>query len=84
MTRRFHKHKIILDENFYSRNKLPKLNQDFDIKHIKQDLNKAGLEDTAVYRLAVKLSKKLTAFFHKSSKKSLLGKLTILTGKSEL
>jgi predicted nuclease of predicted toxin-antitoxin system len=119
MTRRFFKHKILLDENVYSRSKFPILNSLFDVKHITEDYNQAGLKDPQVYKLAVKegrilvtfntkdfrelattsqkigviglsimtpnvADKKLTALFRKSTTKFLLGKLTTLTGETEI
>jgi predicted nuclease of predicted toxin-antitoxin system len=53
MTRRFYKHKLLLDEGFPPRWYFPRLNQRFDVKHIKSDLRKIGLPDTEIYALAV-------------------------------
>lgn len=115
-TQRFHKHKLLLDENFPIRTHFPALNRRFDLKHIKADLNHEGLSDPEVYTLARKqrrlvvtrnikhfkelaqtsndtgvigvsenltfdqVDKKLTALLTKSTKKSLLGKLTTISG----
>lgn len=120
MTKRFFKHKILLDEDVYYRFYLPLLNSLFDVKHITQDYNQIGLKDPDVYKFAVKegrilvtfntkdfreltiiskrigvvgvssnlpidsIDKKLTALFRKSTAKSLLGKLTTLTGETEI
>jgi hypothetical protein len=120
MTKRFYKHKILLDENVQYRAYFPTLNSLFDVKHLTEDYNKAGLPDPQVYKLAVKegrilvtfnikdfeafavssnkigvvgissnlpvdiIDKKLTSFFRKASQKSLLGKLTVHTGETEI
>ncbi len=49
MAHRFHKHKILLDENFPSRLELPRLNGFFDVKHVRDDLKQGGLPDPDVY-----------------------------------
>jgi len=54
MTQRFYKHKLLLDEQVSPRQYFPRLNEHFDVKHIKHDLNRAGLPDPQVYELAVK------------------------------
>jgi len=53
MPKGFHKHKLLLDENMRPRTRFPRLNSRFDIRHIRDDFNLAGLADPAVYRLAV-------------------------------
>ena len=116
ITKRFHKHKLLLDENFPIRTHFSALNRRFDVKHVGADLNQEGLSDPLVYDLTCKLGrlvitrnikdfrelaltsndtgvigispnltfdqidKKLTALLNKSTKKSLLGKLTIISG----
>lgn len=115
MTKRFHKHKLLLDENFPVRSYFPNLNRRHDIKHLTKDLNLAGLSDIKVYKFAQKeerivvtynikdfvpltendtksgiigvspilsseqVDKKLTALLNKSTRKSLLGKLTTIS-----
>ncbi len=54
MTRRFHKHKLLLDENFPPRSYFPNLNGKYDLKHLTTDLNKASLPDPEVYKLSQK------------------------------
>jgi predicted nuclease of predicted toxin-antitoxin system len=54
MPKSFYKHKTLLDEHLYPRQMYPLLNERFDVKHIKHDLNLAGLPDPEVYALAVK------------------------------
>ena len=52
MVKRFYKHKTLIDEQLYHRRLFPLLNARFDVKHIKHDLNLAGLPDPEVYALA--------------------------------
>jgi len=116
MTKKFFKHKLLLDENFPVRSYFPNLNSRFNIKHLKTDLHLSGLPDIDVYKLAKEkgqiivtynikdfaplvendpgggvigitpnlqpeqIDKKLTALLNKSTKKSLLGKLTTISG----
>lgn len=116
MTRRFYKHKLLLDENFPVRSYFPNLNKRHNVKHITADLNSSSLADDKVYKFAQKegriivtynvkdfvplvendtksgvigvspnlpleqVDKRLTALLNKSSKKSLLGKLTTISG----
>ncbi len=53
MSRRFHKHKLLLDENLSPRTAFPHLNSKFDVKHVRDDLRQGGLHDPDVYRVAV-------------------------------
>jgi Domain of unknown function (DUF5615) len=53
MPKRFHKHKLLLDENMPPRAGFPRLNQHFDVKHVRDDLNHGALDDPEVYQLAV-------------------------------
>ena len=53
MVRTFYKHKLLLDEGFPPRWYFPRLNERFDVKHIKDDFRKIGLPDTEVYAYAV-------------------------------
>ncbi len=52
MPKRFHKHKLLLDENMPERQSFPHLNELFDVKHIRDDLNSGGLTDPDVYKVA--------------------------------
>ena len=52
MPKRFYKHKTLLDEQVSPRQYFPRLNERFDVKHIKHDLNLASLPDPQVYELA--------------------------------
>lgn len=62
MTRPFHKHKVLLDENMPERQAFPRLNERFDVKHIRDDLNGGGLSDQEVYNLAKKLKRLLITY----------------------
>jgi hypothetical protein len=119
MTKRFYKHKLLLDENFPVRSYFPKLNNRYDLKHVSADLGLSSIPDSQVYELAQtegrivvtynikdfislvendtesgligvspslqpdQVDKKLTALLNKSTKKSLLGKLTVITSDAE-
>lgn len=118
MARKFHRHKLLLDEGFPIRSYFPLLNSRFDIKHITRDFKKVGLSDSQVHlfaaehdRIVVTLNikdfkplaptnkttgvigvsanlsfeqtdKKLAALLNRSTKKQLLGKLTVIGGES--
>ena len=53
MPKRFHKHKLLFDENMAARQLFPRLNEHFDLKHVWDDLNRGGIEDPPVCELAV-------------------------------
>lgn len=52
MRRKFHKYKLLLDENFPLRQRLTLLNSRHNVKHIKGDYKQIGLPDEAVYERA--------------------------------
>jgi predicted nuclease of predicted toxin-antitoxin system len=60
--KRFHKHKLLLDENMQPRKFFPRLNSLFDIKHISLDLKQRGLRDEHVYQFAAKAKRLLVTF----------------------
>jgi predicted nuclease of predicted toxin-antitoxin system len=62
MPRRFYKFKLLLDENMPPRHRFPRLSSRFDVKHIRDDLNQAGLKDPPVYALASKLNRLIITF----------------------
>jgi predicted nuclease of predicted toxin-antitoxin system len=62
MPKRFYKFKLLLDENMPSRQRFPRLNSRFDVKHIRDDFNQAGLKDPSVYDLAVRLNRLIITF----------------------
>lgn len=53
MPKPFYKHKLLLDEHLYHRRAYPTLNERFDVKHIKEDLHRGGIDDREIYQLAV-------------------------------
>jgi len=119
MVRKFHKHKLLLDEGFPVRSYFPLLNRRFDIKHITQDFKQVSLSDKQVHQFASyyerivvtlnikdfkplsptnkntgvigvsanlsydQVDKKLTSLLNNSTKKQLLGKLTVVSGESQ-
>src|SRR5688500_7228188 len=62
MSRRYYKHKLLLDENMPARSYFPRLNEHFDVKHVKRNLRREGLLDPPVYELAVSLGRILVTF----------------------
>lgn len=54
MPPRFYKHKLLLDEGIFPRQSLRRINNRYNIKHIKHDLKKGGIEDQEVYEIACK------------------------------
>jgi predicted nuclease of predicted toxin-antitoxin system len=69
MPKRFHKHKLLLDENMPERSMFPRLNALFDVKHIRDDLNSGGFSDPQVYDLAMKLKRLIVTFNARDFKK---------------
>jgi hypothetical protein len=53
MPKGFYKHKLLLDEHLPPRQFLPRLNERFDVKHIKHDLRHGGMDDPLIHELAV-------------------------------
>jgi predicted nuclease of predicted toxin-antitoxin system len=62
MQKRFHKHKLLLDENMAARHTFPRLNALFDVKHIRDDLKSGGLSDPHVYLVAIKQRRLLVTY----------------------
>jgi hypothetical protein len=62
MPRKFYKFKLLLDENMPPRQRFPRLNSRFDVKHIRDDLHQLGLKDPPVYALAGKLNRLIITF----------------------
>jgi predicted nuclease of predicted toxin-antitoxin system len=52
MVRKFHKHKLLLDEGFPIRSYFPLLNSRFDVKHITKDFKQVSLSDKQVHKFA--------------------------------
>jgi Domain of unknown function (DUF5615) len=53
MSKAFYKHKLLLDEHMYTRQEYPRLNEHFDVKHIRDDLHQDGAKDPVVYQRAL-------------------------------
>ncbi|OGH09664.1 MAG: hypothetical protein A2152_01075 [Candidatus Levybacteria bacterium RBG_16_35_6] len=74
MPRKFHKHKLLLDEGLYPKNVLRRTNNRHNVKHIKHDLNKGGIKDEEVYEIARKQKRIIITYnnddFRKLAKKS--------------
>ena len=62
MATKFHKHKLLFDENMPQRQTFPRLNELFDVKHIRDDLKNAGLANPQVYTLAATLKRLLVTY----------------------
>lgn len=62
---RIYRHKLLLDEGFHSRNRFPRLNRRFGLKHIKSDLHYAELSDLEVYEIAAKQNRIVITFNEK-------------------
>jgi predicted nuclease of predicted toxin-antitoxin system len=52
MPRKLYKRRLLLDENMPPRQRFPRLNGRFDVKHIRDDLHTTGIKDPAVYEMA--------------------------------
>ena len=52
MPPKFYKHKLLLDEGIFKRQSLRRINNRYNQKHIKHDLNKGGITDKEVYEIA--------------------------------
>lgn len=71
MPRKFHKYKLLLDEGFHLRNRLPILNSRFNVKHVAADYKQIGLSDSKVYELANKEDRLLVTYNIKDFRKLL-------------
>ena len=54
MGHKWHKYKLLLDENLPPRTLFPPLNSRHTLKHVVHDFHKSGLKDPDVYAFAVK------------------------------
>ena len=52
MPKSFYKHKLLFDENMPPRQRFPRLNEHFDVKHVSHDYHKGGVDDEEVYSMA--------------------------------
>ena len=73
MSPKFHKFKLLLDENMPARTYFERLNHLHDVKHIVIDLNISGLPDEKVYQEAAK-RQRLIVTFNGNDFKDLAGK----------
>ena len=62
MPQKFYKHKLLLDEGFLYRHRLPILNSRFNVKHITGDLRYSALRDIDIYKYAVKQKRIIVTF----------------------
>ena len=62
MPRRFYKYKLLFDEGFLLRKRLPILNSRFDVKHINADFHQSGLKDDAVYQFRAERGRLIVTF----------------------
>src|SRR6266480_2158572 len=62
MSRKFYKHKLLLDENMPPRTYFRRLNHLFDVKHIALDFKISSLSDELVYQEAILLKRILVTF----------------------
>lgn len=69
---RFHKYKLLLDEQLPFRSSFPRLNSIFNLKHIAKDYKNSGLQDIKVYELA-KQEKRLLLTVNIKDFKDLIG-----------
>ncbi len=69
MPRRLYKHKLLLDEGFLLRKRLPILNSRFDVKHINADFGYEGLTDEKVYQFGIELKRLIVTFNDKDFRK---------------
>ena len=74
MPKRFYKHKLLLDENMPSRPALPRLNQHFDVKHIRNDIHHGQIDDPDVYQLAATQGR-IVVTFNGTDFRPLVGRL---------
>ncbi len=74
MPPKIYKHRLLLDEGLYPRKLLTRANNRHNLRHIKHDLNRAGIKDLQVYEIAVSQKRIIVTYnvrdFKKLSKKS--------------
>jgi predicted nuclease of predicted toxin-antitoxin system len=62
MSPKFHKFRLLLDENMPGRRAFGSLKHLFDVKHISLDLKKGGIRDEVVYQEAVNRQRLIVTF----------------------
>ncbi len=65
MTHKIYKFKLLLDEGFFRRHRLAKLNQLYNVKHITGDFHKEGLSDPDVVEIAKKENRLVVTYNEK-------------------
>src|SRR3989344_6424923 len=78
MPPRIYKHKLLLDEGLYPRKLFSRTNNRYNIRHIKHDFNKAGIEDRQIYEIAIKQKRIIVTYNVRDFRK--LAKLSRHTG----
>ncbi len=78
MPPRIYKHKLLFDEGLYPRKLLSRTNNRYSIRHIKHDLNKAGIKDRQIYEIAIKQKRIIVTYNVRDFRK--LAKLSMHTG----
>lgn len=68
MQKSFPKHKLLLDENMPQRQVFPRLNELFDMKHIRDDFHQGGISDSEVYQLALQHQRLIVTYNAKDFK----------------
>lgn len=62
MSRKFYKYRLLLDENFPDRHRLPRLNHRFNLKHLVSDLQMTGISDEKVFEVGQKQKRIIVTF----------------------
>jgi len=62
MPKKLYKHKLLFDENMPKRQMFERLNEVFDVKHVRDDLKSGGLPDPQVYALARTVKRLLVTY----------------------
>ena|SRR2546423_14342507 len=73
MPKKFHKYKLLLDENMPSRLKFPRVNSRHDLRHLRDDFHITGIDDPHVYAFARK-QRRLILTFNGDDYRELAGK----------
>jgi hypothetical protein len=73
MPKKFHKYKLLLDENMPARTKFSRLNSRYDLKHIRDDLHVTGMLDPQVYEF-IQRKHRLILTFNGDDSKDFAGK----------
>lgn len=69
MSPRFYRYNLLLDEGLYPRKSLSRVNSRHNVKHIKHDLNSAGIKDKEVYKIAIEQKRIIVTYNTRHFKK---------------